>query len=336
MRPIPTLRLPWATGLVVAALTLAGCGGSGSSPSSATGPSSGTSSASAGASAASRLCPTKGHGAVTVGAFNFAESELLATVYADALRHCGYTTTVRQLGSREVVYPALKAGQIDVVPEYAATLTDFINNQVNGPAAPSKASGALATTMAALRAELPKNLVALQPSAATDKDAFAITKAFASAAHLSDLSQLAAYSHGHPVTLGGPPECPTRPYCEKGLQSVYGMAIARFVALDSGGPLTIAAIKSGKVTVGEVFTSDPTVGAQGLVILADNKHLQASDNIVPIVNTAVNGTALDSALNAVGAALTQSALVQMNAAVQVSHASPGVVAQQFLQQAGLT
>lgn len=138
------------------------------------------------------------------------------------------------------------------------------------------------------------------------------------------------------MTLGGPPECPTRPYCEGGLKSVYGMKIANFVPLDAGGPLTIAAIKSRKVTVGEVFTSDPTVEAQGLQILTDDKNLQASDDIVPIVNTKVNGPALDSALNAVDAALTQNALLQMNAAVQVSHASPSLVAQQFLQQTGLS
>lgn len=318
----------WAAVAVAGMLALVACGGSSGGSNAPV--KQGTSS-----SSASALCQTKGSGNVTVGAFNFSESQLLATIYAAALQQCGYTTSVKQLGARDVVYPALTAGQIDVVPEYAATLTTYINGKKNGPTAQSPAAGDIDTTMQALRKLLPTSLVALDPAPATDKDAFAVTETFAKQHNLTSLSDLATYSKQHPVSVGGPPECPQRPYCLQGLKSTYGIQVSKFVPLDAGGPLTIAAIKDGKVDVGEVFTSDPTVTAQGLVVLDDDKNLQLSDNIVPIVNTKVAGAALKSALNAVDQKLTEDALVQMNKAVQVQHAKPEQVAQQFLQQSGL-
>jgi glycine betaine/choline ABC-type transport system substrate-binding protein len=139
------------------------------------------------------LCGGKsGSGSITVGAFNFSESELLGNIYAAALKVCGYSTKVKALGAREVVYPALKKGQLDLVPEYAATLTDFIATANKSKVT---SSGDITKTMRALRGELPASLVALTPAPATDKNAFAVTKAFATAHNISTMSQLAAYSH---------------------------------------------------------------------------------------------------------------------------------------------
>jgi osmoprotectant transport system substrate-binding protein len=135
-----------------------------------------------------------GSGKITIGAFNFAESKLLGEVYSAALKICGYSTSVKALGSREVVYPALTRGDLNLVAEYAATLTDFINTKKNGTAAPIKSSGDITATMAALRSELPTSLVALDPAAATDQNGFAVTKAFATAHSLTTMSDLAAYS----------------------------------------------------------------------------------------------------------------------------------------------
>jgi osmoprotectant transport system substrate-binding protein len=141
------------------------------------------------------LCANaSGSGTVTVGAFNFSESSLLANLYAAALKVCGYSTKVKSLGSREVVYPALAKGDLDLVPEYAATLTDFINTKKNGPSAASKASTDIDKTMTALRAELPSSLVALDPATATDQNAFAVTKTLADAHSLKTMSDLATYS----------------------------------------------------------------------------------------------------------------------------------------------
>jgi osmoprotectant transport system substrate-binding protein len=319
------------TGLALAA-ALAGCGSSssGSSPSAG-------SSVSASAASGPALCGgAKGSGNVTLAAFNFSESETLANIYAAALRECGYTVTVKDLASREVIYPALKKGDFAAVPEYAATLTDFINDQQNGANAPTKASGNINVTIAHLRAELPSTLAALTPAAATDKNAFAVTKAFASAHHITTLSQLGAYSKSHPLKLGGPPECKTRPFCQPGLEKTYGMKFSSLTTLDAGGPLTIKAIKTGKVDVGLVFTSDPTPAANGLTVLTDDKNLQASDNIVPVVQQKYATGAFANALNAVDQKLSQSVLIGLNKAVEVNRDPISSVATAFLKQEGLS
>jgi osmoprotectant transport system substrate-binding protein len=314
---------------VAFALALAGCG---SSSSGGTTPGGGST-----ASSLPALCGGhQGSGKVVVGSASFSENETLAAIYAAALKECGYSTSTKTFDSREVYYPALKKGDLQVVPEYAATLTDFINDQQNGANAPSKASGDINTTITALRGELPSNLAALNPAAATDKNAFAVLKSFATAHHITTTSQLATYSKSHPVTLAGPPECPTRPFCEPGLKSTYGMKIAGFKQTDEGGPLTIKAITSGKATVGLVFTSDPTIAAKGLVVLTDDKQLQASDNVVPLVAKSLANGAAASALNAVNAKLSQATLVSLNKAVEVDHGQPSQVASQFLQQEGLS
>jgi osmoprotectant transport system substrate-binding protein len=317
------------------ALAAAGCGSSSSggtvTPGSSTTPSSGST------SSTSALCGGQtGSGKIVIGDAGFTENELLAQIYADALAKCGYTTSTKSFQSREIYYPAVADGKIKVVPEYAATLTDFINQKKNGANAATKASGDITTTVANLKAELPSSLAVLNPADATDKNAFAVKKSFATAHNLTTLSQLAAYSKTHPLKLAGPPECPQRPFCEAGLKSTYGMKFASFKQTDPGGPLTEKAIASGTADVGLVFTSDPTVASKGLVILTDDKQLQASDNVIPLVNSSLASGAAASALNAVDAKLDQATLIALNKGVEIDRGSIKQVAMAFLSQEGLT
>ena len=196
---------------------------------------------------------------VIVGATNFSESDTLAQIYAQVLRSAGYSTNVQTLDARETYLPALEKGQITVFPEYVGTLTEYLNKQVNGPNAAAKASGDLDATVAALR-ELgtQQGLVFGQPAAAQDQNAFAVTKAFADQHGVTTLSGLAAACAG--IVLGGGPECVDRPFCEAGLEKTYGMSIGRFVALDSGGPLTKSALQQGEIALGVVFSSDGQLG----------------------------------------------------------------------------
>jgi osmoprotectant transport system substrate-binding protein len=299
----------------------------------------GSSSSGGGNDAASLPALCGGHsgtGSVTVGYADFPENATLAEIYAAALKECGYSASTKSFTTREVYYPEIAKGKIQAVPEYAATLTDFINTTNNGANAPSKASGDINKTMVALRGELPSSLAVLNPATATDKNSFAVSKAFANAHNITSLSQLATYSQTHPLTIAGPPECPTRPFCELGLKQTYGMKFAGFKQTDAGGPLTIKALTSSKANIGLVFSSDPTIASHGLVVLADDKNLQASDNIVPLVATSLSTGAAASALNAVSAKLDQATLVSLNKAVELDRGQPSAVAAQFLQQEGLT
>jgi osmoprotectant transport system substrate-binding protein len=273
-----------------------------------------------------------GSGKVLVGASNFAENITLANVYVDVLKGCGYDASTKTFASREAYYPLVTNGKIQVIPEYAATLTDFINDAANGANAPSKASGDIDTTIANLKAELPSSLAVLNPAGATDRNAFAVQTKFATANNITTLSELATYSQAHPLTLAGPPECPTRSFCEPGLKQTYGMKIAKFQQTDEDGPLTRKALTSGKAQVGLVFSSDGDLSGLGLTVLTDDKDLQASDNIVPLVASTLASGAAANALNAVSSKLDQTTLVDLNKAVVVDHGTSEQVAAQFVAQ----
>jgi osmoprotectant transport system substrate-binding protein len=196
-----------------------------------------------------------GSGKVVVMAAGFSENQVLGNLYADVLDAAGFDASVKPVTNREVYLPALERGEVQVAAEYVGTLTEFLNKKKNGPDAPAVASGDLDQTVAALTPlATAAGLTALTPSAAADQNAFAVTKAFADDHGLKTLSDLAGYKGD--LVLGGPAECPTRPFCQPGLEKTYGLRFSSFVSLDAGGPLTKTAIKQGRVQVGLVFSSD--------------------------------------------------------------------------------
>lgn len=201
------------------------------------------------------VAPLDGSGSVTVGAANFSENITVAEIYAAVLRDAGFDASVQTIGNRETYLPALISGEIDVVPEYAATVAEYLNHSLNGADAAPVATGDIAVTYKALSAlGNQSGIVFGKASAAQDQNAFAVTTAFADAYGVTSLTELAANCTG--IALGGPPECPERTFCQIGLEDVYGIDITDFSALDAGGPLTKTAIRQGAVAVGLVFSSD--------------------------------------------------------------------------------
>ena len=121
--------------------------------------------------------------------------------------------------------------------------------------------------------------------------------------------------HRVALVLGGPPECPTRPYCEIGLTKTYGLTFKSFKPLDAGGPLTVAALKSGSIQVGLLFTTSGAIAGNGWVLLKDDKNLQPADNVTPVLNnkiTTAYGKPLEDLVNGVSAKITTQVLTDLN------------------------
>jgi osmoprotectant transport system substrate-binding protein len=269
---------------------------------------------------------------ITVGSFNFPESVLLAYLYADVLAGKGYPVQVLPgLGTRELVDPALMADLIQLVPEYSGSALEFVSlGQVHATASTGTTASALARSMAG------RGLVTGRPAAAQDGNAIVVTAATAARYRLRTISDLARVAPR--LVFGGPPECPERAYCLAGLRLVYGLRFREFVPLDAGGPLTRQALAAGDIGVALLFTTDPAIRAQHLVVLADNRGLQPAENIVPVLGRATAsryGPALLAALDAVSARLSTATLASLDAQVQLDGRTPQAVAENWLRAEGL-
>jgi osmoprotectant transport system substrate-binding protein len=272
---------------------------------------------------------------LTIGSAGFTESDLLAQMYALLLDQAGYKTSMLTVANRELYEPALESGQIDVVPEYAATFADWLNAKTHGAGAPPVGSPDLATTMKALRSlAAPRGLTVLDPGRAVDQNAFAVTAAYARQHHLKTLSDLGA-SH-LPVRLAAGDECVQRPYCEPGLKKTYGIDITGVDPKGVGTTQAKRAVQSGQDQMVLTTTTDATLDEFGLVLLADDKHLQNADYIVPVVNRSRAGSeGVTKALGKLNDVLTTADLASMNQQVDSWRRLPADVARTYLKDKGL-
>jgi osmoprotectant transport system substrate-binding protein len=268
---------------------------------------------------------------VIIGSTNFSEQLIVGELYAQLLEANGYTVTRKfNLGAREIVFPALTSGQIDMEVDYLATLLAFVNKSATGSTDPK-------VTAAALQKELDsKNVTVLDYAPAVDQNGFVVTKATADKNKLAKLSDVAAV--GSQLVLGGPPECPTRPFCALGLKNTYGITFKDFKPLDTGGPLTVAALKAAQIDVGLLFTSDSTIAVNGFVLLDDDKHLQLSDNVAPVVRNDLLSKApsdFKSLINSIAPKLTTAELTALNKQADVDKTDPKAIASAWLKKQGL-
>src|SRR5258708_643732 len=188
-----------------------------------------------------------------------------------------------------------------------------------------------AATTAKLNTYLAKiNAIALTPSPAFDGNAYAVTKATAAKYNLTKLSDLTPIAGQ--LVFGAGPECPTYKFCLPGLMSVYGLHFKQTLTLDTDGPATRAAFKNGSIQVGLVFSSDADLNALGLVVLQDDMHMIAADNVVPVVRTTIATDEVKNVLNKVDAGPNTTDLVTMNAQVALLHQDADAVATAYLQK----
>jgi osmoprotectant transport system substrate-binding protein len=321
-------RLRVAGTAAVAALLLTGAAGCGGDSLEKKGDSSATPAASA--SGGGRK------GSLVVGSAGFTESQVLAELYAKVLSDAGYSASVQTLQTRELYEPALEKGQIDVVPEYAATLAEFLNLKVNGPNAKPVASSDVNSTVAALtKLAGPRGLKVLPVGPAIDQNAFAVNKDFAAQHKLKTLSDLGASKLK--IKLAAGDECPDRPFCEPGLKSAYGIDITGIDPKGVGTPQSKQAVKDGTDQLVLTTTTDATLDQFNLVLLTDDKKLQNADYVLPVVNAKDAGDpAVAAALAKLTKTLTTEDLTELNKKVDAERMKAADAAAEYLKSKGLT
>jgi len=196
------------------------------------------------------------------------------------------------------------------------------------------------TDPAAVRAALARafaawNVAVLTPARARDQNGVAVTHGTAARLHLRTLSDLRRVARG--LALGGPPECPSRPFCLPGLRSIYGLRFARFLPFGTESE-RVTALKDRVVNAAVLTTTDGNLADGSLVLLTDNRHLQPADNVVPVVAAqalARYGNRLTTAADAISAQLTSAELLFLNWRIEVAGHSVLAEARAWLERHGI-
>jgi osmoprotectant transport system substrate-binding protein len=267
-----------------------------------------------------------------IGTFNFSESRVLAEVYGAVLEDRGIENQViPDVGTREVVEPALEQGEIDVAIEYVGTSLAFVDPEAAAEVRTAETAQARLEEAFELR-----GIEVLRHAPGENRNEVVVTAETAAEHDLRTISDLEALAPK--LTFGGPPECPSRPLCLQGLERTYNLQFGSFLPLDSGGPLTIAALDGSEVDAALLFTTNPALANGDLVALEDDRDLQPPENLVPVVRGEVvrtHGAELTDALDSVTELLTRDALRELNRRVEVFGEGPAMAAATWLEDTGL-
>jgi glycine betaine/choline ABC-type transport system substrate-binding protein/predicted Ser/Thr protein kinase len=264
---------------------------------------------------------------VTVGSANFAESALLAEIYAQALEAKGYRVTRRfDLGDRETYFAQVRSGTIDVIPEYTGALAADLD--------PSEEATTAAQVERVLARALPPQLELLAPSAAEDRDTVTVTRRTADRYGLRSIADLRPVAGK--IVMGGSPEFQTRHQGLVGLRGTYGLNFRGYQPFATDDRDTIVRqLRDDRIQAANLFETEPAIAQQGLVVLADPEHLFSAQNVTPLVYRSALSTPGRAALDAVSARLTTADLLRMNVRVLADRTAPRTVAHDWLHRAGL-
>ncbi|NTD87679.1 ABC transporter substrate-binding protein [Agrobacterium tumefaciens] len=257
---------------------------------------------------------------IIVGSADFPESQILATIYGKALAAKGVKVEFRpNIGSREVYFPALKDGSIDLIPEYGGAVLRYLDK--------NSTQNSTDDVLAALKTALPEGVQILSASLAQDTNTVVVTQATAEKYGLKSIGDLK--DHAGDWVLGGPPEWKVRPDGVPGFEKNYGVKFKSYKTLDVCGPLVLSALDNGQIQVGCGFSTDPALKSYKLVTLADPLNQFPSQNVLPLISSAKVTKEVSAVLDSVSAALTTEDLTQMNARI-TAHESYDAIAGDWL------
>lgn len=288
----------------------------------------GASLALAGCASGDPLAPSTGSGddekgTIVIGSQAYYSNAIIAEIYAQALENDGFTVTRQfEIGQRDAYLPELESGAVDLIPEYTGNLLQFY--------APDTTATLSDDVYAELADALPDSLTVLEQSPATDQDSYNVTKAFAEENDVTSIADLADIDG---LILGGNAELETRPYGVKGLKDTYDVDVTFKAIGDSGGPLTVQALKDGVITVGNIYDADPNIAANDLVTLEDPEGLFLASNVVPLVGKDV-APDIEDIINAVSAKLDADGLAALNALSVNDEQAQETIAKDWLTENG--
>lgn len=274
-----------------------------------------------------------GSGPVRISGQSFPEADLVAQMYAQLLEEKGYEPEVKLVDTRDAYMSTFPKG-IDLVPEYVGGIVDFLNTTANGPDAESLTTPDAQESIDAASSLLDdKGITLLDPSEATDTNAFFVTQDFSESEDVTKLSDLKGMS----VVLAAAPDCEGRADCEGGLKGTYGIDVTKVLPLGFASDQTYKAVLSDEAQLGLTSTTDGTLESQDLVLMEDDQEIQPTQNLVPAVSSSFleDNAEIEDVLNELMGALTTEKLTELNGRIAVDREKAKDVAAGFLEEEGL-
>jgi osmoprotectant transport system substrate-binding protein len=266
-----------------------------------------------------------------IGSKNFTEQRILGEIFAQGLAAAGYnTSTDLSLADENAALAALKSGAIDAYPEYTGTaLLSFFKKQATDlPTDPQEAYNEA-------KADFAKDgITAFPPTPFTDSNEVAVRKETADKLGLKNISDLSA--HAKDLVLYGTPECRQRMDCLLGLQKIYGLKFKKFVPVKADDRHQV--LKDKRADVSIVFTTDPQIKRQNEVLLNDDKGMFPPYNSMLLMKDATAqkaGGDLAKVIDQIQKPLTDDAMQELDARVDLDKKEPAEVAKEYLQETGL-
>ncbi|MDN5840537.1 L-proline glycine betaine binding ABC transporter protein ProX (TC 3.A.1.12.1) [Corynebacterium casei] len=262
---------------------------------------------------------------IVIGSQDYYSNEIIAEIYAQALENAGYDVDRQfRIGQREAYLPEIESGEIDLFPEYSGPVLQYWE--------PDTEARLPDDVFAALEEAAPEGLNVLEQSPATDQDSYVITQEFAEEWGIENVEDLSKVTE--PMTLGANSEAEDRPNGPKGLEETYGVEVGFAPIEDSGGPLTVKALRDGDVQLAIIYTADPSIESNNLVSLEDTKGLFLSSNVVPLASDKVDEQATEI-INEISAAMSPEDLVSLNNRSVTEQLPAADIAQDWLEEKGL-
>ncbi|MDR7301253.1 ABC transporter substrate-binding protein [Haloactinomyces albus] len=260
-------------------------------------------------------------GPIVVGSADFAESELLMEIYAEALRSTGAEVRTKgRIGAREVYVKAVRQGELSVIPDYTGNLLKYLDEKAQATRSQP--------VYDALDKALPAELGVLQYSPAEDSDVLTVT-AETAASGLRSMADLGPRCGE--LVLGAPAEWKSR--WKDRIAELYGCTFREIRELQAGS-ITVDALLSDKIQVANLFSTSAAIERNNLVTLEDPKDMFPAQNVVPLVHRGdLNQQQID-ALNRVSKALTTTKLTELNKRMVVDKANAADLAKTFVSRLG--
>jgi glycine betaine/choline ABC-type transport system substrate-binding protein len=261
---------------------------------------------------------------VVVGSKAFTESVILSEIVSQWLERSGTRVERRfYLGGTHICFEAVRAGAVDLYPEYTGTGLVAILKEMAGSSSP-------VSVLERLRREFLSRfgLRWLDPLGFNNTYALAMPRALASRLGVRRISDLLAHPE---LRAGFASEFLARPDGWPGLRDTYHLT---FDPLAMKAGLMYQAAASGQVDVISAYSTDGRVKALDLVVLEDDRHFFPPYQAALVVREAalVHRPGLAAQLGALAGLIGDEEMRQMNAAVDFGGRSPEAVASAFLAQ----